>query len=252
MRLTKTLIVESVRELGFTKKKSTKIVDALTEIIKSDLEAGNEILIRGFGKFFVRDRKARRGRHPGTGEMIMWRHRRVVKFKCSPILRNKINKSWISSLKQGANYLDMMKDEGHIALFWSGHHSGTGWNLFAGTESFLEWAQWQVYYFVEEVGLSRKDVAGLLGIIKDKSVPHWDRCKSYIARQKKITEGFSLESTDRGPFRYEDLCQDRQLNRLFDENRKKMGLPGHLLCADHELGEEFLVSRFGDPAFWVD
>lgn len=91
MALTKNDIVTEVHNLGFTKKKSIDIIESLLEIIKGTLEDGNDVLISGFGKFCVKEKKKRRGRNPATGEDLMLRKRKVVTFKCSGKLRNKIN-----------------------------------------------------------------------------------------------------------------------------------------------------------------
>ena len=91
MALTKSDIVASVHELGFTKKKSVNIIEALLEIIKSSLEKSEDVLISGFGKFCVKNKNKRRGRNPATGEDLILRDRRVITFKCSGKLRSKIN-----------------------------------------------------------------------------------------------------------------------------------------------------------------
>jgi len=92
MALTKTNVVDSVKDkIGFTRKKSVETVETLLEIIKSTLESGEDILISGFGKFRVRDKTERRGRNPATGDDMMLRPRRVVTFKCSGKLREKID-----------------------------------------------------------------------------------------------------------------------------------------------------------------
>lgn len=91
MALTKNDIVEKIHELGFTKKKSVDIIESLLEIIKGTLEKGDDVLISGFGKFCVKDKQQRRGRNPATGNDLMLRARKVVTFKCSGKLRNKIN-----------------------------------------------------------------------------------------------------------------------------------------------------------------
>ena len=91
MALTKSDIVASVHELGFTKKKSVDIIESLLEIMKSTLEQGDDILISGFGKFCVKKKNKRRGRNPATGSDLILRERKVVTFKCSGKLRNKIN-----------------------------------------------------------------------------------------------------------------------------------------------------------------
>ena len=91
MALTKNKIVESVNELGFTKKKSVDIVETLLEIIKKSLESGEDVLVSGFGKFCVKKKATRRGRNPATGEDLLLDERNVVTFKCSGKLRESIN-----------------------------------------------------------------------------------------------------------------------------------------------------------------
>ena len=92
MALTKAQIVESISErLEFTKRQSVEIVETLLEIIKKALESGEDVLISGFGKFCVKDKEGRRGRNPATGDDLMLRSRKVVTFKCSGKLRQKIN-----------------------------------------------------------------------------------------------------------------------------------------------------------------
>ena len=93
MALTKNDIVTAINEIGFTKKKSVDIIETLLEIIKKRLESGEDVLISGFGKFCVKEKKARRGRNPATGSDLVLRARRIVTFKCSGKLRNKINEA---------------------------------------------------------------------------------------------------------------------------------------------------------------
>ena len=90
--LTKIDIVSAVQaENGYTLIKSTDIVNTLLEIIKSTLASGDDVLISGFGKFQVKDKPERRGRNPATdGDMIL-SARRVVTFKCSGKLRDRVN-----------------------------------------------------------------------------------------------------------------------------------------------------------------
>jgi integration host factor subunit alpha len=91
MALTKNDIVAKVNELGFTKKKSIDTVESLLEIVKGNLERGDDVLVSGFGKFCVKEKKKRRGRNPATGSDLTLRERKVVTFKCSGKLRSKIN-----------------------------------------------------------------------------------------------------------------------------------------------------------------
>lgn len=90
--LTKAHIIDTVVErIGFTRKNSIETVEILLELIKQSLESGDDVLISGFGKFCVKNKKKRRGRNPATGKDMMLRPRNVVTFQCSGILREKIN-----------------------------------------------------------------------------------------------------------------------------------------------------------------
>lgn len=91
MAVTKDDIVARIHEVGFTKKQAVDLVETLIEIIKSNLQKGEDVLISGFGKFCIKNKHQRRGRNPATGEDLMLRERRVITFKCSGKLRNKIN-----------------------------------------------------------------------------------------------------------------------------------------------------------------
>jgi integration host factor subunit alpha len=92
MTLTKENLVKAIRfNLGYPKSESTKLVESLLEIIKKRLESGENVLITGFGKFCVKDKRERTGRNPATGGHMMLGSRRVVTFRCSSALRKKIN-----------------------------------------------------------------------------------------------------------------------------------------------------------------
>jgi integration host factor subunit alpha len=90
--LTKAQIVDLIHEeLPFPKNKSTEVIESLIEIIKSTLADGEDVLISGFGKFCVKNKRERRGRNPATGNDLILAKRKVVTFKCSGKLREKIN-----------------------------------------------------------------------------------------------------------------------------------------------------------------
>ncbi len=92
MTLTKIQIVESIQnQTGFPKNRSLEIVETLLEIIKRTLESGEDVLVSGFGKFCVKEKKERKGRNPATGDDMMLKPRKVVTFKCSGTLRDRIN-----------------------------------------------------------------------------------------------------------------------------------------------------------------
>ena len=92
MTLTKAQIVELIQnQTGFPKNRSLEIVEILLEIIKSTLASGEDVMVSGFGKFSVKEKKERKGRNPATGEDMMLSPRKVVTFKCSGKLRKRIN-----------------------------------------------------------------------------------------------------------------------------------------------------------------
>lgn len=92
MTLTKANIVEKIRvKNGFSRNQSLETLETLLEIIKRTLESGEDVLLSGFGKFCVRFKKERRGRNPATGEDMMLKPRKVVTFRCSNKLKDKIN-----------------------------------------------------------------------------------------------------------------------------------------------------------------
>jgi len=95
MALTKSDIVNELASIGkgtiFSRRQSAELVESLLEIIKQTLESGEDVLISGFGKFCVKDKRERRGRNPQTGQDLLLVERRAVMFKCSAALRNKMN-----------------------------------------------------------------------------------------------------------------------------------------------------------------
>ena len=92
MNLTKAMIADEIaRQNGFTKKKSVEVIEILLEMIKKSLESGEDVLVSGFGRFCFKEKRARKGRNPATGDSLMLRPRRVVTFKCSGKLRDRIN-----------------------------------------------------------------------------------------------------------------------------------------------------------------
>jgi len=92
MSLTKESLVDSIQNrLGFPKRQSNEVFESLFEIMKNTLENGEDILISGFGKFCVRNKSERKGRNPAKGEDMVLRARKVVVFKWSGILKEKIN-----------------------------------------------------------------------------------------------------------------------------------------------------------------
>ena len=91
--LTKFDIIETIRmENGYSLKQSVEVTEILMEIIKQSLESGEDVMISGFGKLQVKDKRQRRGRNPATNQDLILPPRRVVTFKSSVTLRDRINK----------------------------------------------------------------------------------------------------------------------------------------------------------------
>jgi len=92
MALTKDKIINNVYEsLGLSKSQARKVVEKVFDIMKSTLEQGDSLLVSGFGKFMVKDKRSRRGRNPQTKQDLQLRARKVVLFKTSGVLRKKMN-----------------------------------------------------------------------------------------------------------------------------------------------------------------
>ena len=91
MALTKANIVDSVHhDLDLPKSKSAQAIESLLEVINRTLANGEDVLISGFGRFCVKNKEERRGRNPQTGKDMMLGSRRVVTFKCSGVLRERL------------------------------------------------------------------------------------------------------------------------------------------------------------------
>lgn len=94
MTLTKNQIIDRVFKRfihKWSKVKASKSIDTLLEIIKKTLENGSEVMVSNFGKFTVSERAAKKGHNPATGDSLMIRPRKVVRFKPSAALKDKIN-----------------------------------------------------------------------------------------------------------------------------------------------------------------
>ena len=92
MSITKAHLADSIQnQLGLHKNQSVKVLESILEIIKETLENGEDLMITGFGKFYVKEKRERRGRNPATGEDLMLGSRKVVGFKCSGKLRERMN-----------------------------------------------------------------------------------------------------------------------------------------------------------------
>ena len=90
--MTKADIIDAIcEENGFSKRESAKIVENMLDIIKETLENGENVKLSGFGNFNIQHKKARRGRNPLTGEEMTISARRVLSFRISNVLRDRLN-----------------------------------------------------------------------------------------------------------------------------------------------------------------
>lgn len=90
--LTKADLADAIyATLPVDKQKAAQIVEDYIEIIKESLEKDGKVMLSGFGSYEVKSKPPRRGRNPQTGDSIILRARKVVKFKPSQLLRKAIN-----------------------------------------------------------------------------------------------------------------------------------------------------------------
>ena len=91
MTITKNSLVEVIHnEVGLNKREAKEFIEEFFETIKSSLEEGNDIKFSGFGNFILRDKNARPGRNPKTGEDVVIEERRVVTFKSGLKLKTQL------------------------------------------------------------------------------------------------------------------------------------------------------------------
>ncbi len=87
-------LAESVyREIGLSRSESSALVESVIEHVSAALETGQQVKLAGFGTFSLRDKKERIGRNPKTGEEVPITSRRVLVFKPSQVLRERVDSS---------------------------------------------------------------------------------------------------------------------------------------------------------------
>jgi len=92
MTLTKNRVIDSIyKNTDLIKSEAAQTFQSLMEIMKQTLESGEDVLISGFGKFCVKKKNERKGRNPETGNNMILEARRVVTFKWSGKLKEKLN-----------------------------------------------------------------------------------------------------------------------------------------------------------------
>lgn len=100
MTTTKRTIADSIfSRTGLSKVRSIEVLDTLLKIIKQTLQDGDKVLISGFGKFYVKHKSPRMARDPNSGEPLPLEARRVVLFRYSQRLRDRINNTKVTTLK---------------------------------------------------------------------------------------------------------------------------------------------------------
>lgn len=90
--MTKTQLIDQIaKETGLTKKNVGEVVDAVFASMANSLAAGEAVQIAGFGNFAVKERAARAGRNPKTGETIQIAASRAAAFSPAKALKDKLN-----------------------------------------------------------------------------------------------------------------------------------------------------------------
>jgi integration host factor subunit alpha len=91
--MTKADLVDLIHErVGSPKKEAGEVIETVFAIIRESLRDGSKVKISGFGTFIVNHKHARPGRNPQTGAAITICSRRVLSFKPSQVLKDRVNK----------------------------------------------------------------------------------------------------------------------------------------------------------------
>ncbi len=94
MTVTRADLTEAVyQEVGLSRNESAQLVESVLEEISSTLAQGESVKVSLFGTFSVRDKAERIGRNPKTGEVVMISPRRVLMFRASHVLKDRINRA---------------------------------------------------------------------------------------------------------------------------------------------------------------
>ena len=79
------------RDVGLSRQESAQLVEAVLDMISDTLVAGETVKLSSFGSFMLRDKNGRIGRNPKTGEEVPIEPRRVLVFKPSQVLKERID-----------------------------------------------------------------------------------------------------------------------------------------------------------------
>ena len=85
------LVTEIAKEADTTKEVAHRVLDATLKSIESALKSGNQVSLVGFGSFLVRERAARQGRNPKTGEAMNIKASKSPVFKAGKLLKDSVN-----------------------------------------------------------------------------------------------------------------------------------------------------------------
>ena len=92
--VTRADLIEAVyQEVGLSRNESSDLVETVLDEIASTLTNGNNVKITSFGSFIVRDKGGRIGRNPKTGEEVPIEPRRVLVFRPSQVLKDRVSNS---------------------------------------------------------------------------------------------------------------------------------------------------------------
>jgi DNA-binding protein HU-beta len=86
----KELIERIAEEAGVSKSEAQKHFEAFEEVVSEALKAGEEVQLMGFGKFSVKERKAREGRNPQTGQKMKIAAQKVPSFSAGNVLKQAV------------------------------------------------------------------------------------------------------------------------------------------------------------------
>lgn len=90
--VTRAQLSEAVyQEVGLSRNESAQLVESVLKEISDALTRGETVKISSFGSFFVRQKGERIGRNPKTGQEVPIRPRRVLVFRASHVLKNRVN-----------------------------------------------------------------------------------------------------------------------------------------------------------------
>ena len=108
MTVTKADLANTLFEqLGLNKREAKEFVELFFETIRESLENGESVKLSGFGSFSVRDKRSRPGRNPKTGEDVPVTSRRVVTYKASQKVKDRIAKNNASTPNRDAETNDL-------------------------------------------------------------------------------------------------------------------------------------------------